>query len=206
MPHRTLLRNLEESIQAKQLMLKDTACMEAFTACCDLVLQCYRNGGRLYICGNGGSAADAQHLAAEFVGRLASDRAPLPAEALTIDSSVLTAISNDYGFGKVFSRQVYAKLRPDDLLLGITTSGNSDNIRQALQACRKIGNQSIIFTGKGGGEIAKNREADILVSVPVEKTSTIQELHITLHHSLCEYIESSLFPIQDETPDANLVE
>jgi D-sedoheptulose 7-phosphate isomerase len=127
-----LARNLRASIHAKQALLDDEPVSRAFAAAAEAVVRSYRNGGRLYIAGNGGSAADAQHLAAEFVSKLARDRAPLPAEALTTDSSVLTAIGNDYGFENVFSRQLAGKARAGDVFLGITTSGASPNILRAL--------------------------------------------------------------------------
>jgi D-sedoheptulose 7-phosphate isomerase len=156
-------------------------------------LESYYSCGRLYIAGNGGSAADAQHLAAEFVSKLAHDRAPLPAEALTTNSSILTAIGNNYGFEHVFSRQLIAKLKENDIFLGITTSGRSPNILKALEVCRHKGVQSIVFTAYDGG-LAKDF-ADICIAVPGMHTSTIQELHIVLAHTLCECIESAIFKI-----------
>ncbi len=155
------------------------------------MLYSYRGGGRLYIAGNGGSAADAQHLAAEFVSKLAQDREPLPAEALTTDSSILTAIANDYGFEHVFSRQLIAKLKVNDIFLGITTSGRSPNILKALEVCRHKKVPSIIITANDAGP-AKDL-ADICIAVPGKRTSTIQKLHIVLVHTLCECIESAVF-------------
>jgi len=133
-PRETLVKNIRTSIEAKQAMLADTEMLGQFSKAAELVINAYRKGGRLYVAGNGGSAADAQHLAAEFVSKLARDRDPLPAEALTVDSSLLTAIGNDYGFDMVFARQVYGKVTERDVFLGITTSGNSENIIKALQA------------------------------------------------------------------------
>ncbi|KUJ00645.1 D-sedoheptulose-7-phosphate isomerase [Vibrio sp. MEBiC08052] len=186
-----LTRNLERSIAAKQDMLKDHAQNEIFSIAVNKVIECYKNGGRLYIAGNGGSAADAQHLAAEFVSKLACDRAPLPAEALTVDSSILTAIGNDYGYEHTFSRQLLGKATEKDIFLGITTSGNSENILNALSACKSRHIPSLLFTGHDGGK-AKEL-ADYCIIAPGITTATIQELHIVLAHSLCECVEIALF-------------
>lgn len=186
-----LKKNLELSITAKQQLLTDTACQAIFSRAVDQVIKCYRNGGRIYIAGNGGSAADAQHLAAEFVSRLAIERAPLPAEALTVDTSILTAISNDYGYEWVFARQLAGKATVKDVFLGITTSGQSPNILKALEQCRKMGIPSIVFSGRDGGQV--KAIADEMIIVPGQATSTIQELHIVLAHTLCECVEAALF-------------
>jgi len=186
-----LTRNLRASIAAKRALLDDEPVLRAFAAAADAVVHCYRHGGRLYIAGNGGSAADAQHLAAEFVSKLARDRAPLPAEALTTDSSILTAIGNDYGFEQVFARQLAGKARVGDAFLGITTSGTSPNILRALDVCRERGITSIVLSGRGGG--AARERADHCIAVPGTATSTIQELHIVLAHTLCECVETALF-------------
>ncbi len=184
-------KNLDASISAKQQMLGDAAAMEGFARAVHAVTARYRAGGRLYIAGNGGSAADAQHLAAEFVSRLARDRAPLPAEALTTDTSILTAIGNDYGFENVFSRQLAGKARAGDLFLAITTSGRSPNIVKALEQCREMRIPSIVFTGGNGG--SAKELADHCIVAPGATTSAIQELHIVLAHTLCECVESALF-------------
>lgn len=184
-------KNLNASIEAKKLFLKNESELHEFSKACELVLNSYKNNGRIYIAGNGGSAADAQHLAAEFVSKLAKDRAPLPAEALTVDSSILTAIGNDYGYEKIFSRQIEGKLNKNDIFLGITTSGNSKNIIKALETCSDKNIKSIVFTGHNGGKVKDL--ADITIIANGESTATIQELHIVLSHSLCEYIEQSIF-------------
>jgi len=186
-----LQKNLRASIQAKQQFLLDEAQGLEFSKATTMVIKRYRAGGRLYIAGNGGSAADAQHLAAEFVSKLARDRAPLPAEALTVDSSILTAIGNDYGYEQVFSRQLAGKLTEKDVFLGLTTSGTSANILLALEVCRQRHVPSIVFTGRDGG-LARGK-ADYCVIASGERTSTIQELHILLAHSLCEAVECALF-------------
>lgn len=184
--------NLQRSIAAKQELLGQVEQLEIFNNAVAAVVAAYRNGGRLYIAGNGGSAADAQHLAAEFVSKLARDRAPLPAEALTVDSSILTAIGNDYGYDEVFARQISGKLRAGDAFLGITTSGKSPNILKALQRCRETGNVSIVFCGRDGGQ-AKTL-ADYCIIASGTETSTIQEQHIVLAHTLCECVETAMFP------------
>ena len=186
-----LKENLSSSITAKAALLENKVVLEKFSAAVDVVINRYRLGGRIYIAGNGGSAADAQHLAAEFVSKLARDRAPLAAEALTVDSSVLTAIANDYGYEEVFSRQLTGKATKKDIFLGITTSGHSRNILRALETCRDLGVPSIVFCGHDGGAAAA--AADHVIVVPGVATSTIQELHIVLAHTLCECVEASIF-------------
>lgn len=190
-PVERIRRNLDASISAKQQLLGDTDTLAAFARATEMVVARYRAGGRLYIAGNGGSAADAQHLAAEFVSRLARDRAPLPAESLTTDTSILTAIGNDYGFDQVFARQLAGKATGKDVFLGITTSGESPNILRALEQCRRMDIPSIVFTGRSGG--AARALADHCLVVPGTATSTIQELHIVLAHTLCESVEAALF-------------
>jgi D-sedoheptulose 7-phosphate isomerase len=186
-----LKRNLEASIQAKKVLLEDANALEIFSDAVNTVVSRYKKGGRLYIAGNGGSAADAQHLAAEFVSKLARDRGPLPAEALTVDTSILTAIGNDYGFDSIFSRQLEGKATAKDIFLGITTSGKSPNILKALDQCRVLGIPSIVFCGIDGGPAKVS--ADYAIIVPGSATSTIQELHIVLAHTLCEYVEAAMF-------------
>ena len=190
-PRARLQKNLAASIDAKQQLLADANQQDNFARAVDAVVERYRRGGRIYIAGNGGSAADAQHLAAEFVSRLARDRAPLPAEALTVDSSILTAIGNDYGFELVFSRQLAGKATPKDIFLGITTSGQSPNILKALEQCRSTGVPTIVFCGRDGGKA--KALADFCIVPPGTATSTIQELHIVLAHTLCECVEAAMF-------------
>ena len=190
-----LNKNLRTSIEAKQEFLKQNIQFDIFDKAVQTVINNYQLGGRLYIAGNGGSAADAQHLAAEFVSKLAKDRAPLAAEALTVDTSIITAIGNDYGFEQVFSRQISGKMTSKDIFLGITTSGQSLNILNALDTCREMQIPSIIFTGHDGGP-AKEK-ADFCIVASGEATSTIQELHIVLAHSLCECVEQAIFFIND---------
>lgn len=185
-----LTKNLEASIQAKRQLLSDAALLAAFDDAVQMVVLRYGAGGRLYIAGNGGSAADAQHLAAEFVSKLARDRNPLPAEALTVDSSILTAIGNDYGYENVFARQIAGKATGKDVFLGITTSGRSPNILKALEQCSKQGIPSIVFSGGDGGK-AKSLATHCIIA-PGAVTSTIQEVQIVLAHTLCECVESAI--------------
>lgn len=144
-------------------------------------------GGKILFCGNGGSAADSQHLAAEIVGRFRRERIGLPAIALTTDSSILTAIGNDYGFTCVFSRQVEALARPGDVLVGISTSGNSQNVVAALNQARSMGVVTVAFTGAGGGKMGQI--ADYLLAIPSSDTARIQEAHILAGHMLCDWLE-----------------
>lgn len=186
-----LKRFLECSIEAKQALLRDVAQLTAFDGAMQVIIDCYRQGGRLYIAGNGGSAADAQHLAAELVCRFGKHRPALPAEALTVDSSIMTAIGNDYGYDHIFSRQVEGKMKTGDLFLAITTSGNSPNILQALEQCRKMGLASILLSGHAGGKAAAL--ADHIILAKGRETSTIQEQHIVIIHALCHTLEQTLF-------------
>jgi D-sedoheptulose 7-phosphate isomerase len=190
-PIHKLRENLGNSIQSKQRLLVDEDTLNLFARAVEVVVGSYRGGGRLYAAGNGGSAADAQHLVAEFISKLARPRAPLPAEALTVDTSVLTAIANDYGYEHVFSRQLEAKLQAGDVFLAITTSGRSPNILEALRLCRAKKIPCIAFCGRDGG-VAKQL-ADYCIVAPGEQTSTIQEVHICLYHTLCECVEEAIF-------------
>ena len=187
-----LKSNLEDSIRFTQAFLAREEAHTSFGRAVEAVVSAYRRGGRLYIAGNGGSAADAQHLAAEFVSKLARPRAPLPAEALTVDSSVLTAIANDYGYDEVFARQIAGKMAPTDVFLGITTSGQSRNILRSLEQCRLMGITSIVFSGRSGGPVKDL--ATHCITATGDSTAAIQELHILLAHTLCLCVESELFP------------
>jgi D-sedoheptulose 7-phosphate isomerase len=155
-----------------------------------LIERCLRAGGKVMFCGNGGSAADAQHLAAELMGRFLADRAPMASVALTVDSSALTAIGNDYGFDQVFARQVRGLGRAGDVLVGISTSGNSANVVAAFEVARELDVQTIALTGGGGGTMATL--ADLLINAPSLSTPRIQELHIAIGHTICELVEDAL--------------
>ncbi len=166
-----------------------TLCEEIAQAA-QLIIDSTRDGGKLALCGNGGSAADAQHIAAEMVGRFQMERRPLPALALTTDTSVLTGIGNDYSYRDVFRKQVEALLVAGDVLIALTTSGNSPNCLAAVEAARDQGVTTIALTGAGGGEIA--RQVDLALIVPHEQTARIQETHIPIAHALCELVEEAL--------------
>lgn len=154
----------------------------------------FRAGGKLLLCGNGGSAGDAQHIAGEFLSRLMFDRAPLPAVALTTDTSVLTAIGNDYGFEHVFERQVLGLGRAGDVLIGLSTSGTSPNILRAFAAARAHGMVCLGFTGARGGPM--HDACDAVLAVPSVATPIIQQLHITAAHVICALVEKAMFPNQ----------
>lgn len=157
----------------------------------EALIACYRGGGKAMLCGNGGSAADAQHLAAEFVGRFLTERRPLPALALHANSSALTAIGNDYGYDQTFARQVEAFARPGDVVVGLTTSGNSGNVVEAFRRAHALGLRTIALTGRSGGKLREH--ADYLLNVPSDETPRIQECHILMGHCLCEAVEQALF-------------
>ncbi len=152
-----------------------------------------KSGGTVYLFGNGGSAADAQHIAAEFIGRFSKNRPPLKAVALTTDPSVLTALGNDYGFDTVFERQVDALVQPNDVVIGISTSGKSENVVKALKKAKEKGALTVAFTGGDGGQLKEL--SDYTFIVPSYETPRIQECHITLGHTLCELVERLLFEL-----------
>jgi len=193
-PKSILEKNLRNSIKAKQSFLQSLSILEEFNDAIKALFECYSKGGKLYLAGNGGSAADSQHLAAEFVSKLAFDREALPAEALSVDTSTITAIANDYGYEFIFSRQLEANASPKDMFLAITTSGNSVNLINALEFCKKKKIKTILLSGKEGGS-SKNL-ADFSIIVPGETTAEIQEIHILVGHSMCEFIEKEFFPIK----------
>ena len=159
-------------------------------AAAEAMIKSLRAGGKIMLCGNGGSAADAQHLAAELVGRYLKDRAPLAALALTVDTSALTAIANDYAFEEVFARQVTGLGRPGDLLLALSTSGESANVLAAVAAAKAKGIATIALTGVGGGRLAPL--ADLAIRVPAARSNAVQELHIAVGHILCGIVEDAL--------------
>ncbi len=157
-----------------------------------LLTELFTRRGKLLVFGNGGSAADAQHISGEFVGRFLLNRAPLSAMALTSDSSVLTAWSNDFEFETIFSRQVEAHGRTGDVAWGISTSGNSKNVVRGLQTAKSLGMKTIGMTGEGGGAMAAH--CDVLMAVPIKPTPDVQEVHLMTYHYICEQVERALFP------------
>jgi D-sedoheptulose 7-phosphate isomerase len=160
----------------------------------DCITASLRNGGKILLAGNGGSAADAQHIAGEFLSRLRFDRNPLPAIALTTDTSVLTAVGNDYGYDLVFERQIRGLGRQGDVFIGISTSGRSPNVLTALAAARKLGVTTVGFTGTAAGASAMRELCDLVLAAPTDDTPMIQQIHITAAHAICELVERDLFP------------
>ena len=170
---------------------KDETLKAAVQKAVEAIVGCFRSGGRVYFCGNGGSAADAQHLAAEFSGRFYFDRPVLPADALHCNTSYLTAVGNDYGFDKIFARLISGLGQKGDILVGLSTSGNSENILRAFEVCRERGVCTIALTGASGGKMKEL--ADLLINIPSTDTPRIQEAHITVGHIICELVEQAIF-------------
>jgi len=184
---------ITSSIAVKQVILADDALLNRIQQTADLWIECYRKGGKILFCGNGGSAADAQHLAAELSGRFYTDRPPLYAEALHVNGSYVTAVANDYSYEVVYARMVEAAGRAGDVLVAFSTSGNSGNVLKAIEQARKQGMLVVGFTGESGG---KMREiCDILLNVPSKDTPRIQESHIMIGHIVCELVETELFGV-----------
>ncbi len=191
--HNMLISNIiQESIQVKERILGDSRLLNTIGEVATVCTTTLREGGKVFFCGNGGSAADAQHLAAELSGRFYYDRPPLPAEALSVNTSYLTAVANDYSFDEVFSRLLKGSGRPGDLLVALSTSGNSGNVINALLTARESGMITVGLTGATGGKM--KLLCDYLINVPSDDTPRIQEAHILIGHILCQLIESSLFP------------
>jgi D-sedoheptulose 7-phosphate isomerase len=184
---------IQRSIEVK-VKIMDNVAIIGETA--KLIIDAYRNGKKVILFGNGGSAADAQHIAAELVGKYYMDRRPLPAEALTVNTSSLTAIGNDYAFERIFARQVEALGNPGDVAIGISTSGNSPNVIEAIRAAKKKGMITIGLTGAEGGRL--RNEVDYCICVPSKDTPRIQEAHILIGHIWCELIERALFGNEDK--------
>lgn len=182
---------LQASVEVKNKILADEALLGRIQEVTSLITTAFRNGNKVLFCGNGGSAADAQHLAAEFSGRFYTDRNPLPSEALHCNSSYMTAVANDYSFDVVYSRMVKGMGRPGDVLVGLTTSGNSVNIIKAVEQARELGMISVCLTGETGGKLKDM--CDHLLNVPSKDTPRIQESHITIGHIICELVEADLF-------------
>ncbi len=184
-------RQIRESIEAKRRILEDDAIRGQILSSVEMVILAYKGEKKTLLAGNGGSAADAQHIAAEFVSRFYFDRPGLPSLALTTDTSILTAIGNDFGYETVFSRQVQAQGAPGDVFVGISTSGNSASILKALETCKEKGIHSIGLTGETGGKMAEL--CDICIRVPSTDTPRIQESHILVGHILCCLVEEAIF-------------
>lgn len=184
-----VVKSYKDSIHSKEAFFKQN--MQSVIQCAELIADAFKADKKLLICGNGGSAADAQHLSAEFVNRFVIERPPLPALALSTDTSILTSIGNDYTFDQIFSKQIKAIGKEGDVLLAISTSGDSKNVILAVKVARDMGIKTIGLTGKSGGKMAKM--VDILLNVDSDVTARIQEVHITAGHIICELVDHILF-------------
>jgi D-sedoheptulose 7-phosphate isomerase len=182
---------IRESISVKQALLENAALLSSVEAAAEALTTAFRADKKALFCGNGGSASDAQHISAELSGRFYFDRPPLYAEALHVNTSYVTAVANDYSYDEIFARMVRAAGRTGDVLVGLTTSGNSPNVLKAVQVAREAGMVTIAFTGETGGKL--KGMCDHLINVPSRDTARIQESHIMVGHILCELIEASLF-------------
>jgi D-sedoheptulose 7-phosphate isomerase len=185
----TILKCFKESSEVKDRFLKEN--LSKLIGVIKLVAQAFEEGNKLFFFGNGGSAADAQHLAAEFVNRYLMERPPLPAIALTTDTSILTSVSNDVTFNEIFAKQLKALGKKGDVAVGLSTSGNSPNVVRAIETAKEMGMKTVAFTGMDGGKLTK--KVDIALLVPSSSTPRIQEAHILIGHILCEMVENHLF-------------
>lgn len=188
---KTIIGQIKESISVKELILSNPSILADIHNAAVEVTNAYKAGFKTMLAGNGGSAADAQHIAGEFVSRFYFDRPGIPSISLSTDTSIITAVSNDYGFERLFERQVQAQGQRGDVFIGITTSGNSENIVRALAACKEKGIKTIILTGETGGKVADL--CDICIKVPSKETPRIQESHILIGHIICCIVEETLF-------------
>lgn len=186
-----IINQITESISIKQKLANNPELINLIKEVSKLATEVYKRGNKILLAGNGGSAADAQHIAGELVSRFYFDRPGLPALALTTDSSIMTAIGNDYGYEKLFSRQIQANAVEGDMFIGISTSGNSPNILMALEECKTKKVISVGFTGQNGGEMSD--QCDYCIKVPSNETPRIQEAHILVGHILCAIIEEEIF-------------
>lgn len=182
---------IESSIHTKQTILSNSDLIEIVKKCSEVITDAFKNGNKVLFCGNGGSAADAQHLAAEFSGRFYTDRDALPAEALHCNTSYLTAVANDYSYDVIYSRMINGIGKPGDILIGLSTSGNSKNIVEAFKTAKLKNMITIGFTGEHGG--AMKNISDYLLNVPSNDTPRIQESHIMLGHIICQLVEEKYF-------------
>ncbi len=182
-----IVKRIEENIGVKKSILNDAHLIDTIERAATAVVNAIKNGNKIIFCGNGGSAADSQHLAAELIGKFYFNRQPLPAVSLTVNTSIITAIGNDFGFDKVFARQLEGIGRTGDVLIGLSTSGNSENVVEAFRIAKKIGIKTVAFTGANGGVLKDF--ADILINVPSNDTPRIQEAHILIGHIICELVE-----------------
>ncbi|HRN78861.1 MAG TPA: D-sedoheptulose 7-phosphate isomerase [Ferruginibacter sp.] len=184
-------QRIRDAVSLKEQILQTDSCLQVMETCVEVITACFANGHTLWFCGNGGSAADAQHLAAEFSGRFYKDRKALPAEALHVNTSYITAVANDYGYSEIYARHIEGVAQAGDILIGLSTSGNSENIVKAFQTARNKGVITIGFTGAGGGKMLPY--SDYIFMVPSSNTPRIQEMHMLAGHIICELVESKLF-------------
>ncbi|GAB4205395.1 MAG: D-sedoheptulose 7-phosphate isomerase [Bacteroidia bacterium] len=187
-----IIRAFEASINTKKSILQDEVLIQKIEMLTQKIIECYKNKGKVLWCGNGGSAADAQHLAAELSGRYYYDRPPLYSEALHVNTSYITAVANDYSYDEIFSRLVKAMIQPGDILIGLSTSGNSKNVINALIEANKLGAYTVGFTGESGGKMKDY--VQLLINVPNKDTPRIQESHMMIGHTVCQLVEEHLFP------------
>jgi len=188
-----IVKIFKESIRVKEAFVNEN--LSKLVNVAEAIIAALKAGNKILIFGNGGSAADAQHIAAEFVNRFVIERPPLPAIALTTDTSIITSIGNDYDFSEIFSKQIRAIGQSGDIAWGISTSGNSANVLKGLEVAKKMGLVTIAFTGKDGGNVAKI--ADLSVNVSSSVTARVQEVHITAGHAICDLVDVKLFQKPD---------
>ena len=187
---------INSAIDLNKLVLQNDTLLGQIKVASEVLTHCFESGNKVMFCGNGGSAADAQHLAAEFTGRFYSDREPLPAEALHVNTSFLTAVANDYSYDQIYERAIKAHGRKGDVLIGLSTSGNSKNILLAQAEAKVRGMVVISFTGESGGQMKDS--CDYLFNVPSKDTPRIQESHILIGHIICQLVEEKLFPTEKQ--------
>jgi D-sedoheptulose 7-phosphate isomerase len=186
-----IIERIQESINLKKKIITDEALLSQIEEAAKLIVKAYRSGNKTLFCGNGGSAADAQHLAAELSGKFYIDRPPIHAEACHVNTSFLTAVSNDFSFEMAYARYIRAVGKEGDVLVAISTSGNSENVFRAICQAEEMGFSCIVLSGSTGGRMAE--KATVLINVPSDDTPRIQELHIMIGHIVCEMVESELF-------------
>lgn len=187
----TIQSRIQDSVDLKTKLMQDESLMGTISTLADKLVECYKNNGKVFWCGNGGSAADAQHLSAELSGRYYFDRPPLNSEALHVNTSYITAVANDYSFDEIYARLIQGFGSKGDVLIGMSTSGNSGNVLRALERANEMGITTVAFTGETGGKMKET--ADFLINIPSTDTPRIQECHMLIGHTLCEIIEKEIF-------------
>jgi len=193
MDHSAVIRrNLQDALSLRQTLLADDRMIALVSTIAGVVIDCYRNGGKVFFCGNGGSAADAQHLSTELSGRYYYDRPPLFAEALHVNSSYITAVANDYSYDEIYARWISAIGQTGDVLIALSTSGNSPNVIRAIEQANENGMRTVGFSGESGGKM--KGICDHLVCIPSTDTPRIQECHMLFGHAVCEVVEAVIFP------------